>query len=329
LGSAPDSYGTTLASNGARHQYGSELLLGTAVGENDGVVFESILRQGQMATVRVTASQAGLLDAFLDFNADGDFADDGEKIFDSVPVSAGENLLSFLVPADAVSGPTYARFRISSAGGLRFDGPAADGEVEDYRVTIGLWQICTPFDLGRYVCNVDNATPGGVVTFVYGTQLGPLPLPQFGVTLGITDPTYFGQGIVGPTGHAASMLKVPTSLLGQMFHVQAFEQAPHPQETEVGVLDDTAPTVAIFRAADQPKRSYHDTIRFTVEFSLPVHGFVAEDLVISGTASEDLVATLTGSGAVYDVTIQGMIGTGTVHLSLPAGVVHDAAGHPN
>jgi hypothetical protein len=52
-------------------------------------VFTSILRQGRMAMVLVTASQVGFLDAFVDFNANGSCGDDGEKIFDSVPVAVG------------------------------------------------------------------------------------------------------------------------------------------------------------------------------------------------------------------------------------------------
>ena len=40
------------------------------------------------------------------------------------------------MPANAVVGPTYARFRLSIAGGLLPVGFALDGEVEDYRVQI-------------------------------------------------------------------------------------------------------------------------------------------------------------------------------------------------
>ena len=44
--------------------------------------------------------------------------------------------LLFTVTDHAASGDTYARFRLSTAGGLAPTGLAADGEVEDYRVTI-------------------------------------------------------------------------------------------------------------------------------------------------------------------------------------------------
>src|SRR5439155_23209368 len=46
------------------------------------------------------------------------------------------NHLSFAIPGTATPSNTFARFRFSTGGHLSFDGPAADGEVEDYQVTI-------------------------------------------------------------------------------------------------------------------------------------------------------------------------------------------------
>ncbi|MCY2990593.1 MAG: dockerin type I domain-containing protein, partial [Planctomycetota bacterium] len=246
-GDAPDSYRTLRASNGPRHAVGSGLFLGvqvtadadgrpaaSALGDrDDGVTFGPILRQGVTTTVRVIASQAGRLDAFLDFNADGDFADAGEQIFNSVAVVAGENNLSFSIPAGAASATTYARFRLSSVGGLSFDGRASDGEVEDYRVTVGLGGSCTQLAVGRYQCDVVNATPGGVVTFAYGTVAGATPLPAYHVTLGILAPVIYGLGAADATGHAAAILNVPSALIGHTLLVQAFEQTGGSQVTPV------------------------------------------------------------------------------------------------
>src|SRR5262249_53760344 len=66
----------------------------------------------------------------------GSWAEFGEKIFDSQPLVPGTNTLTFLVPNSAQPDDTFARFRFSTAGGLSYDGPAMDGEVEDYQVTI-------------------------------------------------------------------------------------------------------------------------------------------------------------------------------------------------
>ncbi len=167
LGDAPDSYGTTLGAGGPRHALaaGSQLVLGSCVDDEadgvpsaaasgddvavgfpvagtcsgnddeDGVTFTSQVNACQTATLTVVAGAPGLLDAFLDFNRNGSFADAGEKIFADWPLAAGANALTFNVPCDAAEGDTYARFRLSSAGGLGATGAAADGEVEDYLLT--------------------------------------------------------------------------------------------------------------------------------------------------------------------------------------------------
>ncbi|MCG8427639.1 MAG: IPTL-CTERM sorting domain-containing protein [Chromatiales bacterium] len=165
LGDAPDpGYPTLLVSDGPRHTLSGAILGGlrdeeadgqptaTANGDDsdgsnddDGVSIPS-LTVGQSATVTVTASGAGRLDAWIDFNADGDWADANEQVFTSEPVTAGANPLSITVPANAVGGDTFARFRLSSAGGLSYTGGAPDGEVEDYQLTIAkLAQTITGF----------------------------------------------------------------------------------------------------------------------------------------------------------------------------------------
>ena len=156
-GDAPDpAYPTLWHSDGARHVLGGGLFLGAAVDgepdgqptagadgddldgsdDEDGVVFTSPLQVGFDATLDVTASAAGLLNAWLDLNADGDWNDPGEQVFADTAVATGVNNLVIPVPLDASVGSTYARFRLDSAGGLAPTGLAADGEVEDHAVTI-------------------------------------------------------------------------------------------------------------------------------------------------------------------------------------------------
>ena len=89
------------------------------------------------SSVNVTASGSGQVDAWIDFNRDGEWSDPGEQIFDRVAVvSGGDNILPFSVPVGAAGGQTGARFRLSTVGGLAPTGVAADGEVEDYWLTI-------------------------------------------------------------------------------------------------------------------------------------------------------------------------------------------------
>ena len=65
----------------------------------------------------VTASAPGRLDAWIDFNRDGDW-DTDEQIATSLRVIAGANSVMFTVPVGAVAGTSFARFRLSIAGGL-------------------------------------------------------------------------------------------------------------------------------------------------------------------------------------------------------------------
>ncbi len=104
--------------------------------DEDGVVFEGGLIRTVDTQIVVTASAAGLLDAWVDFNQDGDWVDAGEQVFASHPVHAGLNTLSIVTPSTAQLGFTSARFRLSTAGGLQPTGLAADGEVEDYQIRV-------------------------------------------------------------------------------------------------------------------------------------------------------------------------------------------------
>lgn len=178
-GDLPDTYSTLLASDGARHTVG-DLFLGTAVtadadgqpgvgadldANDDGVLFPATLYTQLGATANVTASQAGLLDAFIDFNGDGDF-DTDERITPSggLAVEAGANLVTFTVPDGAVAGQRAARFRLSTAGGLAADGAADDGEVEDYLVN-----VVQPA-LGSVLSVSDPENPSQTMLLVTGTN---------------------------------------------------------------------------------------------------------------------------------------------------------------
>ncbi|MBN2415283.1 T9SS type A sorting domain-containing protein, partial [bacterium] len=168
-GDAPASYPTLYASNGARHQLGSGLYLGNGVDsdsdgqptagtvgddedgtdDEDGVVFSVMpLMRGVTSAIWVTASGQGFLNAWLDFNHDGDWDDAGEQIFAGQALNAGVNLLYITTPVSAVIGDTtYARFRFSSLQQLGVSGDAPDGEVEDYMI-----EISDPFvSIGDYV----------------------------------------------------------------------------------------------------------------------------------------------------------------------------------
>ena len=102
-------------------------------------MFGSIFIGESMAAVNVDLQNAteARVDAWLDFDGDGVWQAD-EKILDSVLVTdvPGPETFNFPINADAVAGDTHARVRLSTAGNLEASGIAADGEVEDYLVTI-------------------------------------------------------------------------------------------------------------------------------------------------------------------------------------------------
>ncbi len=104
--------------------------------QDDGVQVIGLLTvsstSATQGAVTVTASANSKLDAWIDFNQDGDWEDAGEQIFVSRSLSSGANALLFNIPSGSRTGESYARFRLSSNGGLDPTGIALDGEVEDH-----------------------------------------------------------------------------------------------------------------------------------------------------------------------------------------------------
>ena len=172
FGDAPNNgtslrYPTTLAQAGARHIVGDggnggTLFLGSIVdSENDGVPStnadgddlassddEDGVTYGAFAentAGNFTLSKGGSgsngtapdLDAWVDFNGDGDFDDSGERVFTGAyPLSGTVTITPPL--GTSVDGDTYARFRLQAAGSAH-PGPGGGGgvgEVEDYKLNI-------------------------------------------------------------------------------------------------------------------------------------------------------------------------------------------------
>ncbi len=183
FGDAPATYPVTLASNGARHTVGALRLGATVDTENDavassnalgdgtdedGVVISGGFVPGKPKNITVTASQAGgLLNAWIDWNADGDWADTNERVFTNRALVVGANLLTINVPTGLSSATTFARFRLSTTPGLGVTGLATNGEVEDYQVSINAsadWSPLGPFGATNgQVENIPNRTVVGAI----------------------------------------------------------------------------------------------------------------------------------------------------------------------
>jgi len=153
FGDAPDTtYPTLLANDGARHVLDQNIYLGSLIdgepdgqpnisatgddfsnlSDEDGVIFLTNHQAGLDDTITVTASTSGYLNAWCDFNVDGDWADAGEQIFTDEPINGGPNILTYSIPDSAVTWLSYIRFRFSTFTGLSYTGLAQNGEVEDY-----------------------------------------------------------------------------------------------------------------------------------------------------------------------------------------------------
>ncbi|MEI2781436.1 MAG: GEVED domain-containing protein [Candidatus Competibacter sp.] len=90
-------------------------------------------------TVANTTGNPAELVGFIDFNGNGAF-EAGETVRVAVPGNSGTTTQSlvFSVPATPDNSQRLgARFRLSTTAGLGPDGPAPDGEVEDYLIRAG------------------------------------------------------------------------------------------------------------------------------------------------------------------------------------------------
>jgi hypothetical protein len=188
FGDAPAPYPTLLANDGARHIIpftGATLYLGavppdaetngqpnaTATGDNiagvndeDGVALPSVFTRSTGSNVTVIASASGILNAWIDWNANGNWNDAGEQIIANAAVSAGANVFNIVAPTNVVAGTSFARFRLSSQSGLGPTGQAPDGEVEDYIVTFNVTSVSTNAEQ-RKILDIQFATNGWLVTF--------------------------------------------------------------------------------------------------------------------------------------------------------------------
>ncbi|MBR9814373.1 hypothetical protein GYB61_11025, partial [bacterium] len=161
FGDAPDGpYNTLRANDGARHTVGA-LFLGTAIdsdddgqpnatatgddidaatNDEDGVTFDNLVIGSDNASLSVVVSQAnvGQVNAFVDFDQSNGFGVPSEQVVTNELIDTLAETITFAIPQTAATGDTFARVRLSTVGGDTATGQAADGEVEDYQITLAL-----------------------------------------------------------------------------------------------------------------------------------------------------------------------------------------------
>ncbi|RJG42473.1 LruC domain-containing protein [Motilimonas pumila] len=184
FGDAPATYGTRLADNGARHLLDGETYLGLAApdgdydgyqspdsddthqanndsfDDEDGVQFVTAFEIGLDSVVRVIASKPGYLNAWFDWDQNGQFEASQEHDLNDVYLQQGINIIQLRVPQQALAGNTWSRFRFSQQAGLGPTGGSSSGEVEDHQIAI----------VDGDVLYQHFPSESGVVTLVYEDQ---------------------------------------------------------------------------------------------------------------------------------------------------------------
>lgn len=122
--------------------------------DEDGVTLTPLLPVGETTIVPVSVQNAGgFLSAWFDWNADGDFDDAGEQMIAAQAVAVGTLNLNIVVPATAVIGPTFARFRVCTNNTALDNcntprGTVQSGEVEDYQFRVSRKLVLRKLTLG-------------------------------------------------------------------------------------------------------------------------------------------------------------------------------------
>ena len=162
-GDAPAPYTSTMADGGPRHAVDPLLSLGQTItadpdaelpnaDNDDGVTLPSLFQAGFTSRFDVfinnidagsATDQPLFLDAWFDWDQDGNF--EASELYRFGTPGTGRTVifengstidLPIAVPSSAVSGETFARFRLSEEGNLGPVGDAMSGEVEDYRIVV-------------------------------------------------------------------------------------------------------------------------------------------------------------------------------------------------
>ena len=172
-GTAQGDYESLAANNGPSHQISPDIYLGAGVtaetdaqpnadatgDTDDGITMNSATNWIPGTTMHIPVSatngtgNSGHLEAWIDWNGDGDFNDPGEMVANlddtggSFPAT-----LDIAVPADAVQGqPLGFRIRLSTQDNMTPYGAAPNGEVEDYMITVSCPPtVCLPVSINKH-----------------------------------------------------------------------------------------------------------------------------------------------------------------------------------
>ncbi len=163
--------------------------------------------------------------------------------------------------------------------------------------------------------------PGSRLEF-YSSDLAPVD--QFGLYNG---QTYIGSVNADETGVVEFSL-AGVNLSHKSITATTTLNGDTSEFTLVPALVTGGPTVQVTQAAGQGDPAASQPIQFTVNFSEPVTGFDALDIVLGGISYVPHVA-VSGFGSSYTISIDGLAGVGRLSLTIPANAAHNASGVGN
>ena len=260
--------------------------------DENGVHIPTPMVAGQSPIIQVLVSDgAGLggnVDAWFDWNGDGDWNDLGEQMLAGSWMSIGFNPVVISIPGNATNGWIFARFRISRQGGLLPTGAAPDGEVEDYEVFIDHadWGDApdSPVAAGYPTLSVNNGAwhlikPGLLLGVLIDAEPDGQPsVPADGDDLALTDDEDGIQLISGLYPGLKASVKVTvvgTGLLSAWLDINADNDWNDPGEkvlADVSLSTGTHPLTFNVPALASPGRTYMRWRYSTIPFLTPRGG---------------------------------------------------------
>ncbi|MEO0982783.1 MAG: GEVED domain-containing protein [Pseudomonadota bacterium] len=149
--------------------------------DEDASVFSGLV-QTQSSTLNIpVVGTGGFLQAWIDWNGDGDFNDTvggvPEQVASNLTTPGASGVIAFSVtpPSASVTTETIARLRWSSTPGLNATAAAGDGEVEDHALTIAPPPLVESCPAGSTLASISgNADTVITASQFSANALGPI-----------------------------------------------------------------------------------------------------------------------------------------------------------
>ncbi|MEA3075997.1 MAG: hypothetical protein QOF60_905 [Actinomycetota bacterium] len=146
-----------------------------------------------------------------------------------------------------------------------------------------------------------------------GSAFGPLDTPTITVT---GSGTTYNVDVSGMPGASSGTVTLQLAA-GKATDAAGNANTVAPADATI-TYDPSALTVAISRGAGQNATTSANSVSFTATFSSSVTDFDASDVQVAGTATGTRTVGVTGSGAVYTITVSTFT-EGTITVNIPAG----------